>query len=81
MKENNYYLNDLALRLLVLFLKTKIKRAADIKKYYFDLPQFVIDATKAVNERLVELGCSQHLKWTADFVCRGRSTVDRDIKK
>ena len=81
MKDNNYYLNDWAIRLLVWFLRNRIKHAEDIKNYYFDLPQFVIDATKAVNERLVELGCSQHLKWTADFVCRGRSTVDRDIKK
>ena len=81
MKENNCYLNDLAIRLLVWFLKRRIKHAKDIKNYCFDLPQFIIDATQAVNERLVQLGCSQHLQWTADFVCRGRSTVDRDIKK
>lgn len=81
MNENNPYLNDLAIRLLVWFLKRRIKRPDDIKQYSFDLPQFMIDAAKAVNERLVELGCSQHLQWTADFICRGRSTVDRDIKK
>ena len=70
MNENNYYLNDLAIRLLICFLQN-----------HFDLPQFIIDVTKAVNELLVHLNCSQHLQWTADFVCRGRSTVDRDIKK
>ena len=81
MNENNYYLNDLAIRLLICFLQKHIKHTSDIKNYHFDLPQFIIDVTKAVNELLVHLNCSQHLQWTADFVCRGRSSVDRDIKK
>ena len=38
MKDNNYYLNDLAIRLLVWFLRNRIKHAEDIKNYYFDLP-------------------------------------------
>lgn len=49
--------------------------------YYFDLPQFEIDLCKAIDDFLVNLQCPQHLSQTARFVCRGRSTVDRNAKK
>ena len=79
--KNNYLLNEVALFMIIRFLRKVIKKAEDIQNYYFDLPQFEIDLCRAVNELLVELNCPKHLSWTAKFTCRGRSTVDRNIKK
>lgn len=75
------YLNEVANYLLRHFLQKYIKKAEDIQKYHFDTVQFLIDACVIVNEHLVHLGCSKRLKWTGDFLCRGRSTVDRNTKK
>ena len=80
MKQHNYLLNEVAIFIIMRFLRKVVKRAEDIQKYNFDLPQFGIDLCREVNNLLVELNCSKHLKWTADFTCRGRSTVDRNTK-
>ena len=79
--KDNHFLNEVAIYLIMKFLRRVIKRAEDIQKYYFDLPQFEIDLCRAVNELLVELNCKKHLAWTGNFTCRGRSTVDRNTKK
>ena len=77
----NYLLNEVAIAIIMRYLRRVITKAEQIKLYRFDLPQFEIDLCKAINELLVELNCSQHLAWTAEFTCRGRSTVDRNTKK
>jgi hypothetical protein len=82
MKEyNNHFLNEVAIFLIMRFLRRVIRCPQDLQNYYFDLPQFEIDLCKAINELLVELNCPFHLSLTARFTCRGRSTVDRNIKK
>ena len=78
---NNHFLNEVAIFLIMRFLRKVIKHAEDLTDYYFDLPQFEIDLCKAINELLVELNSPSHLYLTARFTCRGRSTVDRNIKK
>ena len=80
MKEHNYLLNEVAIYLIMKFLRKVVKKAEDIQKYHFDLPQFEIDLCTAVDAFLAELNCSKHLSWTAKFTCRGRSTVDRNKK-
>lgn len=75
------YLNEVANYLLRRFLKKYIRKAEDIRKYHFDTVQFLMDACVIVNEHLVMLGCSKRLKWAGDFLCRGRSTIDRYTKK
>ena len=63
MKEHkeNCFLNEVAIYLIMKFLRRVIRKAADIQNYYFDLPQFEIDLCREVNNLLVELGCSKHL--------------------
>lgn len=80
-KTENYLLNEIVIYYLMRFLRRVIKDACQIKLYRFDLPQFEIDLCKEVNNLLVELNCPKHLSWTAEFTCRGRSTIDRNIKK
>ena len=79
--KGNHFLNEVAIFLIMRFLRQVIKHPEDLQDYYFDLPQFEIDLCKAVNELLVDLNCPTHLSWTARFTCRGRSTVDRNTKK
>ena len=79
--EKEFMLNEVAIYLTIRFLKRRIKKAEDILKYRFDLPQFEIDLCKAIDNLLSQLNCSKHLAWTGIFTCRGRSTVDRNTKK
>lgn len=84
MKENNRMLNEIAVRIIIRFLRRQIllaKSVGIILNYHFDLPQFEIDLCTKVDELLVEFNCPTHLSWTARFTCRGRSTVDRNTKK
>ena len=78
---DNYFLNEVAIYLIMKFLRRVIKHAEDLENYYFDLPQFEIDLCTAVNAFLVDLNCTKHLALTGKFTCRGRSTVDRNTKK
>ena len=79
--KENHFLNEVAIFLIMNYLRRVIKSPNDIQMYYFDLPQFEIDLCKAVNELLVELNCKNRLSLTAKFTCRGRSTIDRNTKK
>ena len=84
MNEHNYFLNEVAIHLIIKFLRRTIRTKEDLaifQKYYFDLPQFEIDLCRAIDGFLVELGCSQHYSWTARFTCRGRTTAYRNTKK
>ena len=82
--KQTYFLNEVAIALIMRFLHRHIRSKNDLNKFnecYFDLPQFEIDLCKAIDDFLVRYGCTKHLAWTANFTCRGRSTVDRNIKK
>ena len=81
MNKHNYLLNEVAIYLIMRFLRRVVKHTEDIRKYHFDLPQFEIDLCREVNNLLVELNCPTHFKWTADFTCRGRTTAYRNTKK
>ena len=78
--KENCFLNEVAIYLIMKYLRRVIQTAEDIQNYYFDLPQFEIDLCREINNLLVELGCSKHLAWTGRFTCRGRSTVHRSTK-
>ena len=82
--KNNHFLNEVAIYLIIKFLKSIIRKPEDLevfRLYYFDLPQFEIDLCKAIDDFLVNLQCQQHLSQTARFVCRERTTVYRNTKK
>ena len=84
MNEHNYFLNDIAIYLIMKFLRKIIRSKKDLylfQKYHFDLPQFEIDLCKAIDSFLAELECTQHYSWTARFTCRGRTTAYRNTKK
>lgn len=82
--KNNHFLNEVAIYLIIKFLKSIIRKPEDLevfRLYYFDLPQFEIDLCKAIDDFLVELQCAQHLSKAARFVCRGRTTTYRNTQK
>jgi len=84
MEEKHYMLNEIAVRIIIRFLRRQFLRAQSaeiILKYHFDLPTFEIELCTAVDNLLAEFNCSKHLAWTSAFTCRGRSTVDRNTKK
>ena len=76
-----HVLNDEMIQKLKDLLDSYVSNVDDLDNVHFDLVQFEIDVCKVVYDFIVKLGCKAVLFKTHSFLNRGRSTIDRNIKK
>ena len=76
-----HVLNDEMIQKLKDLLDSYVYNVDDLDNVHFDLVQFEIDVCKVVYDFIVKLGCKAVLSKTHSFLNRGRSTIDRNIKK